>query len=224
MEDGERNFFTDVANNYDKLSKSLTAGLDNIWRRQAVELANGMERAKVLDVATGTGNIAVMMAKRNRNYSVVGIDTNDDMLTIARAKSRGLKNVKYLHGDVESLKLKANSFDVVVSAFSLGVFEDLPRAIGEMHRVLKPGGKLILLDINKGRNKLFMSLLGAYQMFSLTPTFTGDIRREVEAYIHNKRIKIDERMLKEVLEERGFREVSSKELSFKAVFIVTCVK
>ncbi|MGI0141466.1 MAG: class I SAM-dependent methyltransferase [Candidatus Micrarchaeales archaeon] len=224
MEDGERNFFTDVAQNYDKLSRSLTAGLDNLWRRQAIEFADGLAGAKILDVGTGTGNIAVMIAKRNKDYSVTGIDSNAEMLGIAKMKSKGLKNIKYLHGDVESLKLKSNSFDVVVSAFSLGVFEDLPKAIEEMHRVLKPGGKLILLDINKGRNKFFTSLLGAYQLFSLTPAFSGDMRREISTYIHSKRIKIDKEMLNDVLAQKGFREINAWDHSFRTVFIITCVK
>ncbi|MDE1850595.1 MAG: class I SAM-dependent methyltransferase [Candidatus Micrarchaeota archaeon] len=224
MDNGERNFFTDVAQNYDKLSKSLTAGLDNLWRRQAVDLAGGIRGARVLDVGTGTGNIAIMLARRYPDYKITGIDYNKEMLAIAMKKSRGLRNVKYVNGDVESLAMKGNSFDIVISAFSLGIFDDLPRAIEEMRRVLKPGGRLILLDISKGRNRLFTAFLGVYQLFSLAPTFSGDIRREVNMYIHNKKIKIDKRMLIEILAEKGFKDISARDLSFKTVFTIMCVK
>lgn len=224
MKDGERNFFTDVASNYDKLSKSLTAGLDNIWRRRAVELASGMEKADVLDVATGTGSVAILLAKKYKNYRIVGIDFNKEMLDIARKKSKELRNVKYANGDVESLKIKNNSFDVVMLAFALGTFEDLPKAISEMKRVLRPGGKLILLDINKSRNKLFNSFLNAYQTFSLTPTFNVEMRREINMFIHSKKLDVDKEMLIHLLEQNDLREIKCRDMSFKTVFIISCVK
>lgn len=224
MEDGERNFFTDVAKNYDKLSKSLTGGLDNIWRRRAVELASGLKEAQILDVATGTGNVAVLLAKKYPNYKITAIDFNKEMLEIAKKKSRDLKNLKYLNGDAQSLKLKSNSYDIVMLAFALGTFDDLPKAISEMKRVLKPGGKMILLDINRSRSKLFTSLLSAYQMFSLNPTFTGDIRREINMFIHSKKLDVDKKMLIQLLEHSDLREITSRDMSFRTVFIVTCVK
>ncbi|MDE1846115.1 MAG: ubiquinone/menaquinone biosynthesis methyltransferase [Candidatus Micrarchaeota archaeon] len=222
--EGEQNFFTDVAKNYDKLSKSLTAGLDNIWRRRAVEMAAGYEKASVLDIATGTGNVALLLAKKYKDYRIVGIDFNKEMLEIAREKSKGLRNVRYVNGDVESLKMKSNSFDVVMLAFALGTFEDLPKALSEMKRVLKPGGKLILLDINKSRSKLFNSFLNAYQMFSLTPTFSGEIRREINMFIHSKKLDIDKQMLLHLLEQSGLKEIKCRDMSFRTVFIISCVK
>ncbi|MDE1846941.1 MAG: class I SAM-dependent methyltransferase [Candidatus Micrarchaeota archaeon] len=224
MEGAERGFFSDVAQNYDKLSRALTAGLDNFWRRRAVDLVGGLGKARVLDVATGTGNIAIMIAKRYQEYGVTGIDLNSQMLSIAKKKAKGISNLRFVNGDIESIRMKSGSFDIVISSFALSAFEDLPKAIASMYRVLRPGGTLILLDVNKRRNKIFTSLLGAYQMLSVAPTFSGELRREVNMYIHSKRFKIDRQELTRILEEAGFKLVEARDLSFRTVFIIKCSK
>ena len=224
LDGGERDLFTKFARNYDKLSAKLSAGLDNIWRGSAVDLAGGHEKARVLDIATGTGAVAIMLAKKYKNYSVIGIDLNREMLDIARKKSRTLRNVKYIEGNVEELKFKKNSFDIVISAFALGNFEDLPKVIDEAKKVLKPGGRLILLDINKKHNKLLSSILNFYQQFTLTPAFNSEMRREINLYIHSKAAQVDKKMLMGILEDKGLKEIEAKDLSFKAVFIVRCKK
>ena len=224
MEQGERDFFTKVAQNYDRLSGKLSAGLDNIWRRRAVELASGLKSAKVLDVATGTGNIAIMLARKYNGYKITALDTNREMLAVAEEKSRGLKNVKYVHGSAESLGFAKSSFDVVITSFSLGAFDDLTKSLDEMKRVLRPGGRLIILDINKSHGKLFGELLGLYQMFSVAPTLNSDIRGELERYIHSKRLQIDKKMLISMLENTGFREINAVDLSFNTVFVISCRK
>jgi len=223
-ERGERDIFSDVAQRYDRVSRALTAGLDNVWRTRAVEEASGYRRAKVLDIATGTGTVAIMLARRYDNYDITGIDVNREMLSVARKKSERLGNINYLEGDVESLKLPTNSYDIVIAAFALGEFEDLDRALEQMHRVLKRNGKLILLDINKSRSHTLSWLMHFYRFFSLNLALDSRMRREVESYVNSSAAEADKELVLQLLKLRGFRNLKSKELSFRAVFVITANK
>lgn len=224
MEGAESDAFSRVAEHYDRLSKALTAGLDNYWRARAVDEADGLKKAKVLDVATGTGAIAIMLAKKHKNYSITGLDFNKEMLEIAVEKSREFKNVRYITGDAEDIQLKPNSFDIVISGFSLGAFNDISKALDEMQRVMKPGGKLILLDVNKLRSRVFSRALRVYRLFSVTPVFNSEIRKDVSSYVHSKAVEADKKNVIAMLESKGFRDVKSKDLSMKTVFIITGFK
>jgi len=163
-------FFSRIAPKYDKLIEMLSIGLDKEIIKEAVkETEMGKGRKSILDVATGTGRIAYAIAKSHSNYKVVGIDINNDMLSEAIKKSKGLANLSYMLGNVELLDFGNNSFDAVVSAFSLSVFDNLDNAISEMHRVLKPGGKLILLDMLKPKDSVLRKLIQLYYSVNVIP-------------------------------------------------------
>lgn len=217
-------FFSKVASNYDKLINTLSIGLDKSMLSEAIKEAYiGKKRAKVLDVATGTGRVAFAIAKRYRNYNIIGVDINTEMLNEAAKRSKKLGNLNYILGDVNSLDFQSDTFDIVVSAFSLSVFSDLSRALSEMHRVLKRGGKIILLDMLKPKDSALKKLLDLYYSMSIMPTLDAKLKHDVEVYI-KKGFAIDKAYILELLKEAGFKKIKEKEFSGGLAFIITAAK
>jgi len=216
--------FSSVSSNYDKVSKALSFGFDSVWRAQIEKEISDMKNARVLDVATGTGSVAIAIAKKHKDFKITGIDFNSDMLNVAREKSRGLKNVRYVEGNAESLSLADSSFDAVVSAFSLGNFNDAGKAIEEMHRVLKKGGRLVLLDMSKRRSAIMKKLAGMYYYAKIAPAFDNAVRKEVEEYIHSSYFEVDANNIISFLKAKGFSEIKIRRMGLGAAFIITATK
>ncbi len=202
----------------------LTFGLDSVWRSELLEEVRGKRKAAVLEVATGTGTTAIMLAKRFLNYTVTGLDFNEKALEIARKRSKGVKNLKYVNGNVEELTLGNEMFDFVVSDFSLGAFGDFGKALEEMHRVLKPGGKLVILDINRINIKMLRRMINLYSNIVIAPVMNAQMKRDVERYVSNTVMSVDKHSISEELRELGFKRISVRDLSFKLAFIMSAYK
>ncbi|MGC8587329.1 MAG: ubiquinone/menaquinone biosynthesis methyltransferase [Candidatus Micrarchaeia archaeon] len=216
--------FSSLSSNYDRVSKALSFGFDSVWRAQIEKEIADMKNARVLDVATGTGSVAIDIARKHKDFKVTGIDFNKEMLGVAREKSVGLKNVRYVEADAESLSLADGSFDAVVSAFSLGNFNDAGKAIEEMHRVLSKGGRLVLLDMSKRRSAIAKKLAGMYYYARLAPALNNMMRKEVEEYIHSSYFEVDANNIISFLKAKGFSMIRIRKLGFGAAFIITAVK
>ena len=144
--------FNRIAPYYDMLNRLLSAGIDRQWRRRAIELLQDSNPRLILDVATGTADVALETAKRLQPEKIIGIDISTDMLAIGRQKiiKRGLNQVIELQeGDSENLPFPDNTFDAITVAFGVRNFEHLEKGLQEMRRVLKPGGKVIILEFSK---------------------------------------------------------------------------
>ena len=216
-------FFTKVASQYDKLAAILTLGLDKSLLREAVKESNlGKKHAKVLDVATGTGRVAMAIAKGYPGYNVIGIDLNSNMLANAIKKSRNIKNVDYLIGNVESLSFESSYFDIVASAFSLGIFSDLEKAIKEMHRVLKPKGKIILIDMLKPKDSVLNKIVDLYYSINVIPALDARLKKDVLAYVRS--LKVDKDYVIEELKRAGFRSIKEKDFAGGLAFVITAIK
>ncbi|MGC8776734.1 MAG: class I SAM-dependent methyltransferase [Candidatus Micrarchaeia archaeon] len=216
-------FFTKIASDYDRIIDALSFGLDKALLKEVLaESKLGASSKKVLDVATGTGRVALAIAKKYPSYEVVGIDINSNMLANAMKKSRKVKNVKYMIGDVESLDFPEGYFDIVISAFSLGLFNDLGRALCEMQKVLKPKGKIILIDMLKPRDSIMSKLVNLYYSINVIPALDSRIRRDVEAYI--KSFRVDKSYVIEKLKLCGFKSIKEKEISGGLAFIIIASK
>jgi len=217
-------FFSRIAPKYDKLIEMLSIGLDKEIIKEAVkETEMGKGRKSILDVATGTGRIAYAIAKSHSNYKVVGIDINNDMLSEAIKKSKGLANLSYMLGNVELLDFGNDSFDAVVSAFSLSVFDNLDNAISEMHRVLRPGGKLILLDMLKPKDSVLRKLIQLYYSVNIIPALDAKLKHDVEVYI-KRGFNIDKEYIIRLIHQHGFKEIKAKDLSGGLAFVVVAKK
>ena len=146
--EGVQRMFDRIAPVYDVMNRVMTAGLDRRWRRITVEQAVRPDD-RVLDVCCGTGDLAI--AARKRGASVVGLDFSEQMLERARAK-RG--DVEWVRGDLLALPFEDGSFDAVTVGFGVRNVEDLPAALAEMRRVLRPGGRVGILEITRPRGAL----------------------------------------------------------------------
>jgi len=145
--------FDNIALNYDFLNHFLSFGIDKAWRRRAIRIIMKYSPSRILDVATGTGDLAIESLKTGA-HEVVGVDISEEMLAVGRAKVELLgagHRIILQPGDSEDLCFSDNSFDAVTVAFGVRNFENLSKGLGEILRVLKPGGVLCILEFSKPR-------------------------------------------------------------------------
>ena len=144
--------FDDIAFKYDFLNRFLSAGIDIKWRKKAIKQLSALAPKKILDVATGTADVALMASGILKPEKIVGIDISEGMLEVGRKKieKAGLQHIReLLTGDSETINFEDNSFDAVTVAFGVRNFQHLEKGLSEIYRVLKPGGKLVVLEFSK---------------------------------------------------------------------------
>jgi ubiquinone/menaquinone biosynthesis methyltransferase len=162
-----RRLFATIADRYDLVTVLLSCGRDGRWKRRLTDLAAPRPESRILDLATGTGDIAFNLQARAGR--VVGLDVTRRMIELARQKrARTGTPPAFLVGDMVALPFRADAFDVVTTGYGLRNVPDLTRALDEMHRVLKPGGQALSLDFNRPDNRLiravylgYLSIVGA---------------------------------------------------------------
>ena len=176
--------FDKIAFRYDFLNRFLSAGIDVSWRRKAIKELVSIQPKNILDVATGTGDFAVTSYKILKPEQVTGIDISDGMLEIGRKKIKKLAlegQIQLLNGDSEAIFFDDSSFDAVTVAFGVRNFENLEKGLSEIHRVLKPGGKLVVLEFSKPNTPVIKNLYNFYMRF-VTPKIGKLISKNNEAY------------------------------------------
>jgi len=144
--------FDDIAFKYDFLNRFLSAGIDIRWRKKALRQIADLKPKIILDVATGTADVAIMASAILKPEKIIGIDISDGMLEMGRKKveKAGLKEIiELLNGDSETINFEDNSFDAVTVAFGVRNFQHLEKGLSEILRVLKPGGKLVVLEFSR---------------------------------------------------------------------------
>ena len=145
--------FDEIARDYDRMNHLMTAGLDRCWRKRAVQGLHG----KVLDVACGTGDMAMELLRQG--CSVTGVDLSKEMMAIAKRKA---PQAEYRLADVERLPFGDASFDAVTCAFGVRNFVHLEQGLSEMLRVLKPGGRMVILELATPDSSLIRPLYNLY--------------------------------------------------------------
>jgi demethylmenaquinone methyltransferase/2-methoxy-6-polyprenyl-1,4-benzoquinol methylase len=143
--------FNDIARKYDFLNHFLSLGIDKSWRKKAIRSLMEISPKNILDVATGTGDLAIAAAKLNPS-GIIGVDIADEMLEVGRKKIKeaGLDGtISLQHGDSESLPFADDHFDAVTCAYGARNFENLEQGLKEMSRVMRPGGKLAILEFSR---------------------------------------------------------------------------
>lgn len=166
--------FDKIARTYDRLNRVMTLGLDRRWRRRAVRDLHG----NVLDVACGTGDMAVSLVERG--YTVTGVDISEEMLAIARQKA---PMVTFMIADAEHLPFPDASFDAVTCAFGVRNFVHLEQGLSEMLRVLKPGGRMVILELATPDSPLLRPFYNLYTKH-IIPWLGSRIAGNREAYTY----------------------------------------
>ena len=176
--------FDNIAPKYDLLNHTLSMSIDRVWRRRVVGEVRRAKPGRILDVATGTGDLAIAMARRIRDVQVLGVDLSEQMLAVARRKieARGLDGRIVLdRGDAERLAVADASVDVATVAFGVRNFGDLGAGLRELARTIKPGGKVVILEFSRPRNRLFRVLYEFYT-YKILPRIGGMVSKDKRAY------------------------------------------
>jgi demethylmenaquinone methyltransferase/2-methoxy-6-polyprenyl-1,4-benzoquinol methylase len=162
--------FDNIAPYYDFLNRLLSLGIDTIWRKKAIAKLKGQNPKMVLDVATGTADLAIEISRQLKVEKIIGLDIANEMLEIGRKKlkRKGLDNLINLTlGDSENLPFEDNTFDAATVAFGVRNFENLELGLKEMNRVLKKGGQIVVLEFSRPTLFPFKQLFNFYFKYIL---------------------------------------------------------
>jgi demethylmenaquinone methyltransferase / 2-methoxy-6-polyprenyl-1,4-benzoquinol methylase len=220
--------FNNISHKYDFLNHFLSLGIDKIWRRKAIKLLKPFEPKEILDIATGTGDLAIT-ALQLKPLKITGIDISEGMLSIGneKVKKKKLEDIIELQlGDSENLKFEENHFDAAMVAFGVRNFENLQRGLTEILRVLKPGSPLVVLEFSKPRLFPIKQIYNLYFKYIL-PKIGKFFSKDSSAYTYLPESILSFPEGKYFLGEMrtaGFQSTREKRLTFGVASIYFAVK
>ena len=227
----ERMFDT-IAPTYDRLNHTLSLGIDRRWRRRAMRQLLPYRPQRLLDVATGTGDFALLACRMLQPTEVVGIDLSDGMMQVARRKAAqagrdGLDTrLSFRREDCEALAFADDEFDAVTVAFGIRNFEHLDRGLREMHRVLAPGGRLVILELSTPERFPMKQLYRLYSRLVI-PVMGRGISHDDSAYTYlpaSIRACPQGEAMRQCLLAAGFREATFRRLTCGICTLYVAVK
>lgn len=221
--------FDNIAFRYDFLNRFLSAGIDITWRKKAIKQLQYLHPKKVLDVATGTADVALMTYDILKPEQIIGIDISTGMLDLGRGKiaAKGLQEkIQLFTGDSENIGFNNNEFDAVTVAFGVRNFQNLAKGLQEMRRVLQPGGKLVVLEFSKPKNIVFKQFYKLY-MNGIAPFFGKLFAKNKDAYQYlNDSVQAfpEGQTFLTIMNDAGFTQTYLKSLSLGICTIYCGVK
>jgi len=211
--------FHSVAGKYDLMNDVMSFGIHRLWKRYTIDCSGVRPGQKVLDLAGGTGDLAAKFARIvGPTGEVVLADINDSMLRVGRDKLRDLgivSNVSYVQADAEKSPFEDNTFDLITIAFGLRNVTDKDAALRSMLRVLKPGGRLLVLEFSKPEVEMLSKAYDLYS-FHVMPRMGEFIARDKDSYQYlaeSIRMHPDQETLKGMMEDAGFENVEYHNLT-----------
>jgi demethylmenaquinone methyltransferase/2-methoxy-6-polyprenyl-1,4-benzoquinol methylase len=209
--------FNRIALRYDFLNRFLSIGTDLYWRKKAILELSDLNPENLLDVATGTADMAILEAKYLRPRQIIGIDISEGMLDIGRKKIAKLKlkdQIALYLGDSEAINFPDHSFDGITVAFGVRNFENLEKGLREMARVLKPNGKLVVLEFSKPKRSGFSNLYRFY-LGSIAPGLVQLFsKKKAYQYLNKSVYSFPEgETFLNIMHEAGFTQTYLKPLS-----------
>jgi|SRR5579872_905209 len=179
--------FDAISSTYDRVNRVMTLGIDAYWRKKLCQLVPKRKKLRILDGATGTGDqILALMKNCDDIKEIIGIDLAHEMLKIGRdkIKEQGFEEkVSLIEGSLQEIPFKAHFFDCATIAFGIRNVTDVALTLKEMHRILKPGGKLLILECSMPKNKVLKSGYLIYLRY-LLPKIGGLISKNKQAYVY----------------------------------------
>ena len=226
--DSIRDMFNNIAWRYDILNTLFTLGIDKIWRRRAIALLGRGFNGKLLDVATGTADLAIEAYRQYRPGYMAGLDVSEEMMAIGRKKAEkyGIKNMEFFKGMSESMPFDNGYFDGVICGFGVRNFSDLDRGLAEMARVLTNNGRVVILEFSKSQNRFFRNIFKLY--FSVIMPFIGRIiskDRQAYSYLPESVERFpagNDFVLR--MENAGFTQIKTKTYMFGQVSVYSAQK
>lgn len=210
--------FDNISPKYDLLNRVLSMGIDVSWRKKVVKSVKASSPQTILDIATGTGDLAIQMAK-STDAKITGFDLSAGMLEVGRkkVKEEGFENrIEMIQGDAENMPFADNSFDCITVAFGIRNFENLEKGLNDIYRVLKPGGKFIILEFSQPESFPMKQLYGFYSK-NILPLIGKKISKDQSAYTYLpdsvKAFPYGENM-KKILKNSNFVQPFDKKLTF----------
>ncbi|MDC0513664.1 bifunctional demethylmenaquinone methyltransferase/2-methoxy-6-polyprenyl-1,4-benzoquinol methylase UbiE [Pelagibacteraceae bacterium] len=165
--------FDKVYKNYDLMNDLMSFGIHRIWKKKLLAWMRPQPDDKIIDVASGTGDLAKIVSEKNKNKNIIScVEPNQGMLNTGEKKLKSLKNIKWYSSSAEKLPFKDNSFDIYTISFGIRNVTDINRCLEEAYRVLKPGGHFLCLEFSKVENEILNSF---YQKYSKLIPFVGKI-------------------------------------------------
>lgn len=221
--------FDTISGNYDGLNRVISLGIDVKWRKKVIKLVSNTNPASILDIATGTGDLAIQFAEATQAEKIIGLDLSEGMLSIAHKKvaNTKLKNrIDFIKGDSENLPFEDNSFDAITVSFGIRNFETLEKGLSEILRVLKPGGIFVILETSVPTkipfkqgytiySKGILPIIG--KLFSKDKVAYNYLSESASVFPHGK-------ALNNILRKIGFKEVENKPQTFGVATIYKATK
>ena len=211
--------FDNIAPAYDQLNHTLSLGIDKSWRRKAINWLKPFQPQRIMDVATGTGDFAILACRELCPELLIGTDISEGMMNVGRAKVKeaGLSGrISFVREDCTSLSFADESFDAITVAFGIRNFDNLDKGLSEMCRVLKPGGHLVILELTTPDRFPMKQLFTVYSKMVI-PTLGKLLSKDNNAYVYlPQTIKVfpQGEVMKEVISRAGFGRVQFRRLTF----------
>jgi demethylmenaquinone methyltransferase/2-methoxy-6-polyprenyl-1,4-benzoquinol methylase len=220
--------FDSISGRYDFLNRFLSLGTDIYWRKLMVNRLRKKQPKNILDIATGTADVAIAMRKISPDQ-IIGLDLSEGMLEIGRekVKKKGLSQlIQLVKGDSENLPYQENTFEAVTVAFGVRNFENLLKGLSEMNRVMKPGGKVVILEFSRPRIFPIKQLYDFYFRY-FCPWWGKLISKDDSAYRYlyeSVNVFPEGENFLEVAQKAGFKELKAERVTFGIVSLYTGVK
>ncbi|OFP41367.1 bifunctional demethylmenaquinone methyltransferase/2-methoxy-6-polyprenyl-1,4-benzoquinol methylase [Prevotella sp. HMSC069G02] len=211
--------FDNIAPTYDTLNHRLSWDIDKGWRKKAIRQLLPFQPKAILDIATGTGDFAILSVKELRPQRMIGIDISEGMMKIGQKKveAEGLQHiVSFKKDDCTHLSFDDNSFDAVTAAFGIRNFQNLDQGLSEMYRVLKPNGHLSIVELTTPVSFPMKQLFKLYS-HTMLPVYGKLISKDTSAYSYlTKTIEAfpQGEVMLDILRKAGFKNASFKRLTF----------